>query len=41
MKGGIHAWQDHDPAGARLGCHHGRWRDVVMVERRSTVAGTR
>jgi L-amino acid N-acyltransferase YncA len=24
----------------RLGCHHGRWRDVVMVERRSPVAGT-
>ena len=23
----------------RLGCHHGRWRDVVLVERRSTVAG--
>jgi L-amino acid N-acyltransferase YncA len=24
----------------RVGCHHGRWRDVVLVERRSTVAGT-
>ena len=24
----------------RLGRHHGRWRDVVMVERRSPVAGT-
>jgi len=23
----------------RLGCHHGRWRDVVLVERRSHVAG--
>lgn len=23
----------------RLGCHHGRWRDVVLVERRSRVAG--
>lgn len=23
----------------RLGCHHGRWRDVVLVERRSPVAG--
>jgi arsenite methyltransferase len=23
----------------RLGCHHGRWRDVVMVERRSHAAG--
>jgi L-amino acid N-acyltransferase YncA len=24
----------------RLGCRHGRWRDVVLVERRSQVAGT-
>jgi L-amino acid N-acyltransferase YncA/precorrin-6B methylase 2 len=24
----------------RLGCHHGRWRDVVLIERRSRVAGT-
>ena len=24
----------------RLGSHHGRWRDVVMLERRSRVAGT-
>lgn len=24
----------------RVGRHHGRWRDVVLVERRSTVAGT-
>jgi L-amino acid N-acyltransferase YncA len=24
----------------RIGCHHGRWRDVVFLERRSTVAGT-
>ncbi|NKZ02804.1 N-acetyltransferase [Actinomadura latina] len=24
----------------RLGRHHGRWRDVVLLERRSTVAGT-
>jgi L-amino acid N-acyltransferase YncA/2-polyprenyl-3-methyl-5-hydroxy-6-metoxy-1,4-benzoquinol methylase len=24
----------------RLGCHHGRWRDVVLLERRSTTAGT-
>ena len=23
----------------RLGCHYGRWRDVVLVERRSLVAG--
>ena len=23
----------------RIGCHHGRWRDVVLLERRSTVAG--
>jgi phosphinothricin acetyltransferase len=24
----------------RLGAHHGRWRDVLFVERRSTVVGT-
>jgi L-amino acid N-acyltransferase YncA/2-polyprenyl-3-methyl-5-hydroxy-6-metoxy-1,4-benzoquinol methylase len=24
----------------RVGCHHGRWRDVVAIERRSTVTGT-
>ena len=24
----------------RIGCHHGRWRDVVLVERRSARAGT-
>ncbi|TMR24297.1 GNAT family N-acetyltransferase [Nonomuraea turkmeniaca] len=24
----------------RIGCHHGVWRDVLMIERRSTVAGT-
>jgi phosphinothricin acetyltransferase len=24
----------------RLGCHHGRWRDVVLVERRSQRAGS-
>jgi L-amino acid N-acyltransferase YncA/DNA-binding transcriptional ArsR family regulator len=24
----------------RLGCHHGRWRDVVLMERRSAIAGT-
>jgi L-amino acid N-acyltransferase YncA len=24
----------------RVGCHHGRWRDVVLIERRSRVAGT-
>ena len=24
----------------RVGCHHGRWRDVVLVERRSDIAGT-
>jgi L-amino acid N-acyltransferase YncA/2-polyprenyl-3-methyl-5-hydroxy-6-metoxy-1,4-benzoquinol methylase len=24
----------------RVGCHHGRWRDVTLLERRSTVAGT-
>jgi L-amino acid N-acyltransferase YncA len=25
----------------RVGCHHGRWRDVVFLERRSTITGTR
>jgi L-amino acid N-acyltransferase YncA/DNA-binding transcriptional ArsR family regulator len=24
----------------RIGCHHGRWRDVVLVERRSTSAAS-
>jgi phosphinothricin acetyltransferase len=24
----------------RVGCHHGRWRDVTLLERRSTVAAT-
>jgi L-amino acid N-acyltransferase YncA/2-polyprenyl-3-methyl-5-hydroxy-6-metoxy-1,4-benzoquinol methylase len=24
----------------RVGCHHGRWRDTVLLERRSRVAGT-
>jgi phosphinothricin acetyltransferase len=24
----------------RLGCMHGRWRDVVLMERRSSVVGT-
>jgi L-amino acid N-acyltransferase YncA len=24
----------------RLGCHYGRWRDVVLLERRSAVAGS-
>ncbi len=24
----------------RVGCHHGRWRDVVAIERRSSVTGT-
>ena len=24
----------------RIGCHRGRWRDVTLLERRSTVAGT-
>ena len=24
----------------RIGCHHGRWRDVTLVERRSAIAGT-
>jgi arsenite methyltransferase len=24
----------------RVGCHHGRWRDTVLIERRSGVAGT-
>jgi L-amino acid N-acyltransferase YncA len=24
----------------RIGCHHGRWRDVIFLERRSEVAGT-
>jgi L-amino acid N-acyltransferase YncA/2-polyprenyl-3-methyl-5-hydroxy-6-metoxy-1,4-benzoquinol methylase len=23
----------------RVGCHHGRWRDVLLIERRSRVAG--
>ena len=23
----------------RVGCHHGRWRDAVLIERRSSVAG--
>jgi L-amino acid N-acyltransferase YncA len=24
----------------RIACHHGRWRDTVLLERRSRVAGT-
>jgi L-amino acid N-acyltransferase YncA len=24
----------------RVGCHHGRWRDTVLIERRSGVAGS-
>jgi L-amino acid N-acyltransferase YncA len=24
----------------RIGCHHGQWRDVVLLERRSSVAGS-
>lgn len=24
----------------RVGCHHGRWRDTVFIERRSKTAGT-
>ncbi len=24
----------------RIGCHHGRWRDVTLLERRSPTAGT-
>jgi len=24
----------------RIGCHHGCWRDVTLLERRSTIAGT-
>jgi L-amino acid N-acyltransferase YncA/2-polyprenyl-3-methyl-5-hydroxy-6-metoxy-1,4-benzoquinol methylase len=24
----------------RIGCHHGRWRDVTFLERRSPIAGT-
>ena len=24
----------------RIGCHHGRWRDTVLIERRSAIAGT-
>jgi L-amino acid N-acyltransferase YncA len=24
----------------RVACHHGRWRDTVLIERRSEVAGT-
>lgn len=23
----------------RIGCHHGRWRDVLFIERRSTTTG--
>jgi L-amino acid N-acyltransferase YncA len=23
----------------RIGCHHGEWRDVVLIERRSATAG--
>jgi L-amino acid N-acyltransferase YncA len=23
-----------------IGCHHGRWRDVTLLERRSTITGT-
>ena len=26
--------------GERIGRHHGRWRDVLLLERRSAVAGT-
>jgi L-amino acid N-acyltransferase YncA len=25
---------------SRIGCHHGRWRDVIMLERRSATTGT-
>jgi len=25
---------------ARIGCHHGQWRDVLFLERRSGIAGT-
>ena len=25
---------------SRIGCHHGRWRDVTFLERRSAIAGT-
>jgi L-amino acid N-acyltransferase YncA len=37
----LHAKVGFDVVGVRrrLGCHHGRWRDVVMVERRSLVVG--
>ena len=24
----------------RIGCHHGHWRDVILLERRSTTVGT-
>jgi phosphinothricin acetyltransferase len=24
----------------RVGCHYGRWRDTVLIERRSSTAGT-
>jgi L-amino acid N-acyltransferase YncA len=37
----------HERAGFRvvgirekIGCHYGRWRDVVLLERRSSIAGT-
>jgi L-amino acid N-acyltransferase YncA len=31
-----------DDAGTRerIGRHHGQWRDTVILERRSTIAGT-
>jgi hypothetical protein len=27
------------PRRERIGCHHGTWRDVLMMERRSQVIG--
>jgi L-amino acid N-acyltransferase YncA len=28
-----------DPGCHGVACHHGRWRDVLLIERRSKVAG--
>lgn len=38
----LHKWAGFRTVGVRerIGRHHGRWRDVVFIERRSTAAGT-